>query len=171
MAWTERELKYLEENREVFETEDLTTILTAIENSRVRDSLPRNMASKLAFYSAMALDPDSICIVVENRGDSRSSRRADAGQKIMRIHYGIENDKLSSSGDESSMIVTIPQRVSSPPRAVRMFEFTFFKGTLRPESLERLMLKPLIDLNVKIFGKPFKEQTEKIISKVDWSNI
>lgn len=165
MAFNEHEVKYLEENRRIFETEDLGYILNTMDKSIQSNVLTRSEACKLAFFSAMAIDSDSIILTVVNRGKSRSASRANAGQKIFRVYYGVEDEDLVAGPNGSG------STIEWVPGPVKIFKFTFFKGTLNPNDLERLLLKPLLDYNRRMFGKEFESLTRKMMSKIDWSNI
>ena len=171
MAWTQDELNYFENNKNIFDTRDLSKILNSLNSSVVDGELNRKMANKIAFFSALLIDRDSVVLVVENRGKSKSSRRADAGQKIMRIHYGIKSEGLKPTGDENMPIVHISPREISPKVGVNLFEFTYFKGTLSPKNLKPLMFSPLITYNTSTFGKREEGLVKSIIDKVDWDKI
>lgn len=171
MAWTQDEINYLRENSQVFDSANLSMILNHLDQAVISEGITRRMANKMAFFSALAIDKESILLVVENRGSSRSSRRADAGQKIMRIHYGVKADGLKPSGDDKKPIIHIPQRVRSPKVAVNMYEFTYFKGTLSPKHLKQLMFNPLVSYNSSNFGRREADLVTDIINKVDWDSI
>lgn len=171
MAWTQDEINYLRENSQVFDSANLSTILNHLDQAVRSGDVTRRMANKMAFFSALTLNKESILLVVENRGSSRSSRRANAGQKIMRIHYGIKAENLEISDQVEAPVILIPQRVRSPKRAVRMYEFTFFRGTLSPKHLKQLMFNPLVSYNSSNFGRREADLVTDIINKVDWDSI
>ena len=165
MAFTSKETEYMKNNSHVFETRSLTQILNTIDKSVQDGSLQWYEASKIAFYSAMVIDPDSIVLKLENRGKSRSIHRANAGQKILRVYYGVENNSLTLGSEGSG------SRIKLVSGSSKIFQFTFFKGTLRPDDLERLLLDPLLKYNKKTFGKDFESFSRKMMAKVDWEAI
>jgi hypothetical protein len=165
MAFTSTETEYMKNNSHVFETRSLTQILNTLDKSVQAGDLLWHQASKIAFYSAMVIDPDSIVLVVENRGRSRSLPRANAGQKIMRVYYGVQDSSIVVGSEGSG------SRIRWLPGSIKIFQFTFFKGTLSPNALERLLLDPLLKYNKKIFGKDFESFSRKMMAKVDWGTI
>ena len=171
MAWSELELDYMNSHQNIFDIGNMGEILNSLDQAYRSNELTRKSANKIAFFTALAMDRSSIVLVVENRGNSRSSRRADVGHKIMRIHYGIKVDGLKPSGDDKMPVIHISQRVKSPKVAVDMYEFTYFRGTLSPEHLKQLMYNPLVTYNRSSFGKNFGDLVVEIINKVDWDSI
>jgi hypothetical protein len=174
MALSEVEVNFLEDNSSVFESGDLDTICKRIAEGVKNREIMSRQAIKIAFFSALAIDKDRIKVIIQNRGDSRSKRRADIGQKVIRIYYGV---KLKSGvaytddpAKEGGMVSVVVNR--GLHRDVHtMFAFTYFKGTLKPESLGKLLLEPMKKYNTNVLGKPYTDILRNNLDQIDWSDI
>ena len=126
MALSQIELDYLRNNDHLFNTGDLATILNGLMKSVVNSEIGQRSAKRLGLFSALAIDQNSIKLVVENRGQSRSKHRADAGQQILRVYYGVEVPGLDGHLANDASLANIPTWNSLDGKGHLIFSFTYF---------------------------------------------
>jgi hypothetical protein len=141
---TSIELKWIEDNKSLIEQRDLPGLLNALESTRVV-ALSNN--SKMKFKILLPLTfwgEEGLRLTVQDRGESRSERRKERGDRIFRFSVQAKTSDLENSP---------------------WFEIVNFRGTFRPDLGDSLVIKALVDWMLKVTGNPRRDLIKKI-----WEN-
>ena len=141
---TSIELKWIEDNKSLIEQRDLPGLLKALESTRV---VALSSNSKVKFKILLPLTfwgDEGIRLTAQDRGESKSERRKERGDRIFR--FSVQAKTLDSE--------------DSP-----WFEITNFRGTFRPELGGSLVIKALTNWMLKVTGNPRIDLIKKI-----WEN-
>lgn len=147
MNFSKAELDFIEKHRLDIDARAFNKIVNAILQELGPFEGSRS-SKKLAFTINYIFNgPQGFRLRLENRGSSRSLSRANAGQKICRIHLDLLDDSLLDG----------------------YISITYMKGTLNPENLTwGLLHSPLRKTILRITGDNFMDVVSALAD--EWKN-